>query len=135
MNSNRIQINGVWYVKEDDIQDLTPQRDEETSVTNSMQCTYEVTDWCFEASILLQDDAIDLSDTNGDLWIKVTDKRHVDYKKWIEHDVDSSEWMLDVLEGDYDSMRLAYEIFNDDGIYHFRAFLRVLIQKGWLKRQ
>jgi len=135
MNSNRIQINGVWYVKEDDIQDFSPQLDEDSPVTNLLQCTYEVLDWCFESSILLQDDAIDLSDTNGDPWIKVTDKRHVDHKKWIEHDVDSSEWMLDVLEGDYDSMRLAYEIFNDDGIYHFRAFLRVLIQKGWLKRQ
>ena len=134
MNSNRIQINGVWYVKEDDIQDLMPQRDEETSVTNSLQCTYEVTDWCFEASILLQDDAIDLSDTNGDPWIKVTDKRP-DMLKWKEQDVDSANWMLGVLEGDRDSMGEAYEIFNNDGIYHFRAFLRVLIQKGWLKRQ
>jgi hypothetical protein len=135
MNSNRIQINGVWYVKEDDIQDLPPQPVEESAVTDSLQCTYEVTDWCFEASILLQDDAIDLSDTNGDPWIKVTDKRHVDHKKWKDQDVDSPEWMLGVLEGDYDSMRLAYEIFNNDGIYHFRAFISILIQKGWLKKQ
>jgi hypothetical protein len=135
MNSNRIQVNGVWYVKEDDIQDLASQRDEEIAVTNSLQCTYEVIDWCFEASILLQDDAIDLSDTNGDPWIKVTDKRSSDPARWIEHDIDNTIWMLGVLDGDRDSMRLVYEIFNNDGIYHFRAFQRVLIQKGWLKRQ
>lgn len=134
MNSNRIQINGVWYVKEDDIQDLTPKLDEEIAVTDSLQCTYEVTDWCFEASILLQDDAIDLSDTNGDPWIKVTDKKP-DMLEWKEQDVDSANWMLDVLEGDYDSMKEAYEIFNNDGIYHFRAFISILIKKGWLKRQ
>ena len=134
MNSNRIQVNGVWYVKEDDIQDLTPQHDEETPVTDSLQCTYEVTDWCFEASILLQNDAIDLSDTNGDPWIKVTDKRSA-VLKWKEHDVDSPEWMLGVLRGDRESMRLAYEIFDNIGIYHFRGFINILIQKGWLEAQ
>jgi hypothetical protein len=135
MNSNRIEINGVWYVREDAIQDpIDFLGADEMSVTNSLRCTYEVIDWCFEASILLQDDAIDLSDTNGDPWIKVTDKRP-DMLEWKEQDVDSAIWMLGVLEGDRDSMRLAYEIFNNDGIYHFRAFLRVLIQKGWLIKQ
>ena len=132
MNTNRIEINGVWYVREDAIQDITPQPVEETEVINSLQCTYEVTDWCFEASILLQDEALDLSDTSGDLWIKVTDKRP-DMLKRKEQDVDSANWMLGVLRGDRDSMKEADEMFDRNGIYHFRAFISILIQKGWLK--
>jgi len=138
MNTNRIEINGVWYVREDAIQDpIDFLEADEMSVTNSLRCSYDPTDWCFEASILLKEnaDSVDEFDIDGEPWILVTDKRSSDPARWIEHDIDNTIWMLGVLDGDLTSMEEADEIFDSNGLYHFKAFLRVLINKDWLKTE
>jgi hypothetical protein len=129
---NRIEINGIWYVRED--KQHTPVIDEidDEDVVDTLSCTWETDEFCFDATVILRDNAEELSDFYGSPFLKITDKRPSDRKDWIEHEVDNSLWFLGVLEGNPDSMEEAKEMFNDNGIQGFQRFISYLIQKGWL---
>ena len=129
---DRIEINGIWYVRED--KQHTPVIDEidDEDVVDTLSCTWETDEFCFDATVILRDNAEELSDFYGSPFLKITDKRPSDRKDWIEHEVDNSNWFLGVLEGNPDSMKEAKEIFNDNGIQEFQIFISYLIQKGWL---
>jgi len=133
-NLNRIEINGIWYVRED--KQPTPVIDDinDDDVTDSLDCVWETDEYCFIATVLLRDNAEDLTDFYGSVYVKITDKRPSDRKDWIEHEADNSNWLLGVLEGNPDSMEEACEIFDDNGISQFRAFILYLIKKGWLTK-
>lgn len=130
---DRIQVNGVWYVKETtkavseslEIEDI-----DEFDVTRSLGRVWENDDWAFEAKILLAPDGTELEDTWGDCWITITDK-HGDE----EHDIDNPRWMLGVFEGDPESMEEANNMMTPEGIRLFRGFLNLLIKNGWLKKK
>lgn len=128
---DRIQVNGVWYVRETDaIPDpLRMTTIDEFDVTRSLRRVWENDDWAFEASILLAPDGTDLEDTWGDCWIMLTIK-HTDE----EHSIDNPRWMLGVLEGDPLSMEEANKMMTSEGIRLFRGFLSLLIKNGWLKK-
>ena len=128
---DRIQVNGVWYVRETDaIPDpLRMTTIDEFDVTRSLRRVWENDDWAFEASILLAPDGTDLEDTWGDCWIMLTIK-HTDK----EHSSDNPRWMLGVLEGDPLSMEEANKMMTSEGIRLFRGFLSLLIKNGWLKK-
>lgn len=128
---DRIQVNGVWYVRETDaIPDpLRMTTIDEFDVTRSLRRVWENDDWAFEASILLAPDGTDLEDTWGDCWIMLTIK-HTDE----EHSIDNPRWMLGVLEGDPLSMEEANKMMTPEGIRLFRGFLSLLIKNGWLKK-
>jgi len=133
-NLNRIEINGIWYVRED--KQPTPVIDDinDDDVTDSLDCVWETDEYCFEATVLLRDNAEELTDFYGSVYLKITDKRPSDRKDWIEHEADNSNWLLGVLEGDEDAMVDAYDIFDGNGIKQFRAFISYLIKKGWLTK-
>lgn len=128
---DRIQVNGVWYVRETDaIPDpLRMTTIDEFDVTRSLRRVWENDDYAFEASILLAPDGTNLEDTWGDCWIMLTIK-HTDE----EHSIDNPRWMLGVLEGDPLSMEEANKMMTPEGIRLFRGFLSLLIKNGWLKK-
>jgi hypothetical protein len=118
---DRIQINGVWYVRED----ISQQEDIE--VTYSMSCHYETKDYFWEATRLLEDDGLAYY---PDIDIKFTDKRT---KPWKEDHWDSNLWMIGVMNNDPDSMKDARESMCEQGIKEFKLFLKKLEEEGWLK--
>jgi len=135
---DRIQVNGVWYVKETTkpiISDTVSMIDiAEFDVTRSLHRVWEDSEYAFEAKILLAPDGIALEDTWGDCWLTITEKVGDTNDSWIEHSIDNPTWMLGVYEGDELSMREAKKMMTLEGIAKFRGFLDLLIKLGWLKK-
>ena len=79
---NRIQLNGVWYVREDLVPETTTNTKEHffdpDDVTNFEACVYETDDYCWEASRLRKNE-------DGSFYpsidIKFTDKTPEDRKE------------------------------------------------------
>lgn len=132
---DRIQVNGVWYVRETST--LPIVEIEEMLVTNTLSCIWESDNWAFEATVILRDEAEDLTDIYEDcVSIEITDKRPADRDEWIEHDpVDNSNWFIGVLDGSDESMPEAEEMMDEQGIAEFRGFIKHLIDKGWVVRK
>jgi hypothetical protein len=133
MTKDRIQIDGVWYVKETTkpytAYPIEMTNIDEFDVTRSLGRIWENDDWAFEAKILLAPDGTALEDTWGDCWIQITEKAN-----WEEWDIDNPRWMLGVYEGDPESMEEADRMMTPEGIALFRGFIHLLIKNGWLKK-
>lgn len=117
---DRIQINNVWYIREELIE-------EPIEVINSMQCMYEDGDYCFDATKFVNDDGeISLS---GSVFIDFTDKRTEPWKKecW-----DNNLWMRGVYDKNLDSLKDAEASMCSKGISKFQKFIGILIEKNWL---
>jgi hypothetical protein len=129
----RIQINGIWYVKENTIPEVEIDPKE---ITNTLGCTWESSNWAFVAAVILRDEAEDLLDiySNG-VTIDITDKRNKDRDLWVQHDCDNTNWLLGILEGNDESMSDAEEMFDEQGIAEFKGFIRYLITKGWIVKE
>ena len=131
--NDRIEINGVWYVREDAITDpLDYLEVEEMDFTDSLVCTWECTDWAFEASVIMKDGAENLTDCYATPYITITDKRVKRKEYWKEHSTDNPYWMKGILENNPESLSEAREFIDYDGLKHFRMFLNHLVNKGWL---
>lgn len=132
---DRIQVDGVWYVRESST--LPIVEIEEMFVTNTLGCIWESDNWCFQATAILRDEAINLTDIFTTIIdIVITDKRNSDRDKWIEHDaVDNSTWFIGVYEGNPESMPEAEEMMDEQGIAEFRGFIGHLIGKGWIVKE
>ena len=117
---NRIKIGDVWYVREQPVEEI------EMDVTSFRGRVFETDLYCFEATQLLKDDDTTYDDSCD---IKVTDKR---VKPWKEEHLDNPKWFIGVLENNPESMDEAHEMFCEQGIAEFRAFVRDLISVGWL---
>ena len=120
MNKDRIQIDGVWYVREDKIEDEPINLD----VVETQGCLVENEDFCYEATRIANDkggfyDGVD---------IKVTDKRE---KPWKEDYWDNNNWMLGILENNPDSLE-ELEHYTRDNFKFLQAFLQYLKDKEWL---
>jgi len=132
---DRIQVDGVWYVRETST--LPIVKIDEMLVTNTLGCIWESDDWCFEATAILRDEAVDLTDIyTAIIDINITDKRNPDRDKWIEHSgIDNSNWFIGVLEGNPESMVEAEEMMDEQGIAEFRGFIKHLVEKGWVVKE
>ena len=128
MNPERIEINGEWYVKENNIEPLINPED----VTHSIECVWENSNWGFVASLIVKED--DFNDCYDDVYLKITDKRIKGRENWIETDVENPKWIWSVLENNPESREDANEMFGDEGLKYFKAFALYLIDKGWLKK-
>ena len=95
---HRININGIWYVRESEIIDLTDYRKE---VENSSVCaqsfTFECDDYCWEATRIIKDNG----DYYDDIDIEFTDKT---IKPFLEELWDHNQWMVGVYQNNPDSM-------------------------------
>lgn len=99
-SENRIQINGVWYVREDqpskpDIQWQDP--------SHSESLVWENDEFCLEVNRLLPE-----VKTDG-CWIKFTDKRG-GRNAWKEEYWDNDAWMKGIYQRNPESL----ETLNDD---------------------
>ncbi len=116
----RIQIDGVWYIRETE-----PQPDFiDVEITKSMSALYENDDYCWEAIKLLNDDDTPQDDIYVEFIDKKINPKKIDY--W-----DNMLWIKSVYENNPDSIAQALEMMTDDGILHFRSFLNELKKMGW----
>jgi hypothetical protein len=132
---DRIQVDGVWYVRETST--LPIVKIDEMLVTNTLGCIWESDNWCFEATAILREEAVDLTDIYTTIIdIAITDKRNPDRDKWIEHSgIDNTNWFIGVYEGNPESMPEAEEMMDEQGIAEFRGFIGHLIDKGWIVKE
>ena len=130
---NRIQINGVWYVREDS--QPAEETFEDIQVIQSLECVYETSDYCWAASRMYKDDG---KTFYPGIDIKFTDKTYKtsgDREDWIEDYWDNDTWILGVYRNEPSSMLDAKEAMNEKGIKDFRNFIHKLIQMGWLENK
>ena len=126
----RIEINGVWYIREDLA--VCPIEMDDVSIANSLECTYETGDWCFTASVILKEDAVLLTDHYPDPYVLIVDKRSSDRSDWTEDSSDNPNWMIGILEGSPEAVSDAVKMFDTQGLAEFKRFLLHLVEKGWL---
>ena len=120
---DRIQINGEWYVKEP-----TALPQEELDLAYAEMCSYEVLDYCFEATRMFKD--YDTSEFyKNEIEIKFTDKR---IKAWKVDNWDSVAWLIDVYNGDKGAINDASELMSTYGIMELKNFIKHLIKIGWI---
>lgn len=129
---DRIQIEGIWYVKETQPVEIKFLYE---NIVNSLLCSYEPNNWAFEASVILKDDAVSIKDIYSDPWIEITDKRPANREDWVIDSSDNPNWFRGVLNGSEESMEDANKMFDSEGLAEFRAFIRHLISKGWLSEE
>ena len=120
MNKDRIQIDGVWYVKEDN------QNDEpiKLEVVETQGYLVENTNFSYEATRIGNDEGGFYEGVD----IQVTDKRS---KPWKEDNWDNSNWMRGVLEYDPVSWKELPDLGSED-IKFLMAFLQYLKDKEWI---
>ena len=128
---DRIQINGVWYTREDDqpTQEIKPLKREDVTVFKGF--VYEADKFCYEATIIEKSGLFEEGEYYDNIDIKFTDKR---IKPWVEDHWDSMFWFRGVLENNPESINtlLAGDGMNREDIDEFRSFLAFLKQQGWL---
>lgn len=131
----RIQINGVWYVKEE--LDCVPENDtiekKEIDVFKFMiwfdGVAFEDDDYCWEATRTYSDVVNNVF--YPEVEIKFTDKRT---KPWKEEFWDHNEWIFGVYLNNPGSIVEANRAMGRTGVKNFQSFLGVLVEKGWLKK-
>ncbi len=118
MSKERIQINGVWYVQEEQPIQL--------DIAEFIGLVYENDKYCFEATQLVK---------NKDEYYPGVDVEFIDKrtKPWKEEYWDNESWLIGVYENNPESMPEARESMCEEGIKVFQAFIKVLIDKGWIK--
>jgi hypothetical protein len=119
MKQDRIQVNGVWYVRETAA--LAPI---ELDPTEFEGIVIEDNKFCFEATRIRRDSG----GFYDDIDMKFTDKR---VKPWKEEYWDSSAWIKGILNNNPDSHKELPDI-GSEGIRFLQAFLQLLTDKGWL---
>jgi wyosine [tRNA(Phe)-imidazoG37] synthetase (radical SAM superfamily) len=120
-NMDRIEINGVWYVKEALVKDTF---DIEHEVTFFEGCVFETDKHCFEASTLSKGE---------DLSIEVTYKKG-ERPNWTTDYWDNTEFFKGILKQNPDSLKSLREcIYDDTEIKYLTNFLQLLKDKGWIK--
>ena len=134
---DRIQINGVWYVRQDSIeQHNTKVEFNKEEVTHTRSCVYETDKYCWEASILVDEHNIPMCKTFGTkvtylLSIKFTTK-FTDPLSCVVEYWDSLAWFEGMLENNPESLKDIGGVMDEEGIKIFQKFLEHLKNDlGW----
>ncbi len=122
MENNRIQIDGVWYVKENIIKKPTI----ELEITKFEGYVVENRDYCFEATRIFKDDGTPYEGVD----IEVTTKKGK-RKDWTTDHWDNNAWMIGILENDKDAWKELPKM-SQDNILFLQTFLQFLKDKNWL---
>jgi len=116
---NRIEINGVWYVREDSIK---PKFDIIEDLTHSEHYVFESDDYSFDVVRIYRND----NDFYSGFEIRFTDKKDNREDIW-----DLESFFNGVLDGKPDSIELAKEDLNNEGFQHLIDILSFLRNQGW----
>jgi hypothetical protein len=124
---DRIQINGVWYIRENQTEDYDYDYDYdiESDVIHSESYQLETDNYRWEATRLLRTDGSFLDD----FYILFTDKKVSLHNDDIW---DNIPFMKGILKNNPDSLKALKESLNSNGIKDFKAFLKYLKEKEWL---
>jgi hypothetical protein len=123
----RIQINGVWYVKE---QPDTKPEPHSVEVFHNQSIVYEDRDYCFEATIIIDPETGQpLYDDIG-MDVKVTDKTQGN--PCMELFWDHEGFFRGCYERNPESIESLKESLNEAGVENFIAFLQHTMDAGWL---
>ena len=123
---DRIEVDGVWYIKEPTITETEPIELDPTYVES---CVVESNKYCYEASRLKNDDGTFYDDVSIKITIK--DGKRED---WKEDYWDHQSWMLGVLENNPESLpEFEKSIHNKKEQDFCKAMLQNLVDIGWLK--
>src|SRR6056297_442055 len=116
---DRIEINGEWYVRE------KPEDKIDNYAYYFQGYVYENEICMFEATSV---------DVGEDVTIKFINKKNKGVNGWKEEFFDNPTWMVNVYEGDVESIKNVEEIMSNDIVKIFKQFLGFLIEKSWLKQ-
>jgi len=125
MNKSRIQINGVWYVREDSIKPSDFEFNIK-DITFYKGCVYENETSCFDVS--------KLDNYPDTLSIKYTDKRPSDREDWTEHDWDNVSWIKGLIEENPESIQEIDDLEESD-IKVLIRILQHLKQIDWIPNE
>ena len=125
---DRVEINGVWYVRED-LQPTQPEDSIELDPVHTETLTFETNECVFEVDRMYRDD--DETFYDG-LTVKFTDKRHSDRTEWTEDTWDNDKFLIGVLKNDPEPIESAQESLSKQGISELKCVIRYLINRGWL---
>ena len=118
---DRIQIDGVWYVREQQEPEV------KIDIIRSESRTIESDKYCFDAVRLERSDAPGTYYDGID--VRFTDKRE---RPWKEDHWDNDAWMRGVLINDPESLGHLKESVCSQGEAEFKTFLKALKEEGWL---
>jgi hypothetical protein len=120
---DRIQIDGVWYVREKSI-----PISKNLIYTWFDGCVVENDKYAFEISRLQKDD-----DTYyDDISIEFTDKRFDKRENWKVEYWDNNNWMKGVLNNNPVSLEQLKESMDEEDIWIVKDILMKMVEKGWL---
>ena len=130
---DRIQINGVWYVKEeelDTVEYVEPTISKLDSGVKYDGMVFESDLYAFDCTRIYDDDGCLYKD--GNVSIKFTDKSVVhDIEKFQEH-WDNEAWMQGVIEDDEESIVEAMESLCSQGLVELKEVLTTLRVAAWI---
>lgn len=114
---DRIQINGVWYVRE------TLEEEEQVDAVFYQGCVAENDKYCFDATRLKED--------SKEFDIKVTYKKG-SRSEWKEYLWDNINFFKGVLNGHPDTLNSLRESIDDEAeVKYFIGFLQILKDNNW----
>lgn len=131
---DRIQINGVWYVKEeelDTVEYVEPTISKLDSGVKYDGMVFESDLYAFDCTRIYDEDGCLYKD--GNVSIKFTDKSVVhDIEKFQEH-WDNEAWMQGVIEDDVEAIEEAMESLCSQGMVELKEVLTTLRAEAWIK--
>ena len=125
---DRIEVNGVWYIKENTIVQPTISQLEPGTKYDGM--VFESDLYVFDCTRVYDEDGNLYKD--GNVSVKFTDKSIThDIDKFQEH-WDNVDWMNGVLDGDEGSIETAMESLCTRGLIELKEVLTTLSVAAWL---
>ena len=125
---DRIEVNGVWYIKENTI--VQPTISQLDSGVKYDGMVFESDLYSFDCTRVYDEDGNLYKD--GNLCIKFTDKSIIhDIDKFQEH-WDNVDWMNGILDGDEGSIETAMESLCSQGLVELKEVLTTLRVAAWL---
>ena len=117
----RIQINGVWYRREEEVTVPKPKLE----ITRYEGMITESDLYAFKAEKIYKD--LDSDEVYDDINIIFTDKRNDSFEDWDNH-----KWMIAILNNEPEALKTLRESVCPQGEAEFKVFLEVLVEKEWL---
>ena len=125
---DRIEVNGVWYIKENTI--VQPTISELEPGIKYDGFVFESNLYAFDCTRIYDEDGNLYKD--GNVCIKFTDKSIIhDIDKFQEH-WDNGDWMNGILDGDEGSIETAMESLCSQGLVELKEVLTTLRVAAWL---
>ena len=125
---DRIEVNGVWYIKEEsDVESTISQLEPGVRYDGFV---FESNLYAFDCTRIYDEDGNLYKD--GNVCIKFTDKS-VDYamKEYQEH-WDNVDWMNGILENEVEAIEEAMESLCPQGFVELKEVLSVLRVAAWI---